>query len=217
VGVFVQVGTAGSGLTIALPIAPKNGDRVTILAANSTTLAAVTCLDSNLAALTQQLSAGNLASTEFVAIYDYVVSGSPTATYTFSTSILNFAIAYELAEITAGLAMSATATNAVVSIAQGTLLPGTLQLALCMTGTAGATLVPTFTNGVGITDVTSTQQSAGHARATSENASTVSFNTGTSGSIVAGSMTYPSTGGGEGSGGEFPFMGVYPGGMPGMT
>jgi hypothetical protein len=73
--------TCPSALTLALPSPPMNGDIVAGFGASVTNQSGVTMKDSNAVSYTQSVLIG---SDPYGALWDKVVSGSPTATYTWS-------------------------------------------------------------------------------------------------------------------------------------
>jgi hypothetical protein len=211
---------SGTGTTVVLGTAPTPGNIVTITVADVGLLAGITVLDSNLVPLTQrQLQSAAAVS---CAVYDYTVTGTPTGTYTIAVSVTRSA-AYEVS----GAALASSTYSGNFAAASGTTLvstlPGVLNGDLQVTGFAqgGSSSFPTatFSNGTASTDTQNTNGVISHGLATATASSTSTIGTIASGQQAA--MTYATyTAGGGGGGvtaGLYPFEGVYPGGMPGMT
>lgn len=83
---FVQAHSCSSTTTCAFTAPPTNGNVVSVIIDNTTVIGSVTVKDSNGVALTEHQPSGNCATANALcfAAYDYVVSGSPTATYTLA-------------------------------------------------------------------------------------------------------------------------------------
>lgn len=172
-------------LTLALGSSPTNGHIVTGNATDTSfTLVAGTMLDSNSVSYTNQeaQTAGSIASG---AIWDKVVSGSPTATYTFNTASSEVCL-YEIAG--AAYPGTYTFTNTASS---GTTVVATLSgvrngdLLICGGANAnGDSSGLAISNGSNVADHTSAYSPHTHSFATSTASSTCTMTTTAGGGVI---------------------------------
>lgn len=209
----------GSTATITFATPPANGTIVSVMVGATSDLTSVTVKDSNLVALTQRVLATPGAAI-WVALYDYTVSGTPTTTYTVSLSTSSCAYNFSGASGTPSYAMNSTAVLAstLVSTISG-VATADGQVTMFRAASAGTGATAAFSNGSTVTDIANTVLVEAHAIATATASSTSTITTGVvgiAGAMVYGNYTASGGGGGGTSGNPTPFMGVYPGGMPGM-
>lgn len=208
-----------NGVSITVPFGspPANGTIVAVMLSALTDLTAVTVKDSNNVSLTQRLLATPGAGV-WCALYDYTVSGTPTATYTVSVAGSANAYNFSGATGTPGYAMnSATVllTTLVATIPGVNNGDGQITQFRAVSGGTGASAL--FSNGTTVSDLANTTGAVAHGLATATASSTATITTGVAG--VAGAMVYAAYtagGGGATTGSLTPFMGVYPAGAPGM-
>lgn len=166
---FVQTPACGtSATTIVFGVGPTNGNIVSGVSINNQTFSLFT--DSNAVSYPTQTSTTTTSGGQsaWSSIFDNVVAGSPTATYTFSQSGVN--CAYEIA----GSALPATYANNSTLNSTGTLVATIAgvkagDLLICgVWGGNGSTTSVAVSNGTYTSDQTAFSQFfIGHATATS--------------------------------------------------
>jgi hypothetical protein len=148
---IIQSKIASNATSITFTSAPTNGDRVICAYGNSGL--GSTVVDSNSVALTQRGTIANGADGDEVTIADYVVSGSPTSTYTFATSQGRVAC-YEVAN--AGVTPTVYTTSVASgtqAVATATVGQGDLLIGVGTDTTTAAVETGTFSQGTSVEDI----------------------------------------------------------------
>jgi hypothetical protein len=179
---------------VALPANPTNGNLVVGMESNGTTLAAATFTDSNSVAYTQESNSG--VTSAFMALWDNVVAGSPTKTYTLS--VASNACVYELSSVSAGTFQTASSASNPGTTITAT-IPGVTigsPLICGVRDTAGGATAITTNNGTLTADIASGFNRWGHVLATATASTTCTATVSATDNVVLTFAYYPSSGGG---------------------
>jgi len=173
---------------VSFASAPTNGDIVIGTEIAGLTLSGATMKDSNSVSYTQEISTGTTSA--FVGLWDAIVSGSPTASYTFSASTSGHCI-YDITGIVnpPGTYQS----NSTASLSGTTMvltIPGVKagDAMLCGATSVGSAVTIASNNGTVTADFSSGVTKMGHWIATSTTSTTCTA-TATTGSNIAMMMT----------------------------